>query len=137
MSYQAISGEKPLFISFVVRTNYNPVPYKRTTQRQKFKDKEYAKYRRYKELIVAEFARETGKLPHQVLRKGVKYSVDVVAFYKDKTHGDTDNVAKGVNDAIFSSPLSDKFVCGSYDYRYDVDDPRLHILIQEVWCERF
>ena len=32
------------------------------------------------------------------LEKDKKYYVEVVAYYKDKKHGDTDNVAKGIND---------------------------------------
>ena len=41
--------------------------------------------------------------------------MEVVATYKDKTHGDTDNVAKGVNDALFAN---DKYVSGSYEFQY-------------------
>ena len=65
-----------------------------------------------------------------MLEKDKKYYVDVVAYYKDKKHGDTDNVAKGINDAIFQKPLSDKYVAGSYDFFYDKENPRVEIKIK-------
>lgn len=120
-------------ISFEVKSDHNSVPYKRTTQKQKFVDKEYKKYQAYKNLIIAEFIKATGKQPHQLLKKNTKYFVDVVAYYKDKKHGDTDNIAKGVNDAIFANPLSDKYVAGTYDFYYDKENPRLCVRIREEY----
>lgn len=120
-------------IVFEVKNGKNPTPYKRTTQKQKFVDKEYKKYQEYKSLIVAEFIKETGKQPHMILEPKAKYYVDVVAYYKDKTHGDTDNIAKGVNDAIFARPLSDKYIAGTYDYYYDAENPRLCVRIREEY----
>ncbi|MDL0090088.1 RusA family crossover junction endodeoxyribonuclease [Campylobacter gastrosuis] len=90
---------------------YNPVPYKRTTQRQKFKDANYKKYLAFKELIRWHFKAQNKTEPSL---KG-RYHVSVMATYKDKTHGDTDNVAKAVNDALFSD---DKFVSGDYNFKY-------------------
>jgi len=118
-------------ISFTVSNGGNPVPYTRTTQKQKFVDKAYKRYQDYKALIVKSFIEETGKLPHKLLVKDKKYYVDVVAYYKDKTHADTDNVAKGVNDALFVKPLSDKYIAGTYDYFYCKDNPRLCVRIRE------
>ena len=120
-------------ISFEVKNGKNPTPYKRTTQKQKFVCKEYKKYQAYKSLIVAEFIKATGKQPHKILENKTKYYVDVVAYYKDKKHADTDNVAKGVNDALFASPLSDKYIAGTYDYYYDKENPRLCIRIREEY----
>lgn len=54
-----------------------------------------------------------------------------MVFYKDKRHGDTDNVAKGINDSIFQKPLNDKYIAGSYDFDYDKDNPRVEIIIRE------
>ena len=125
--------EQLVMISFEVKTGLNPVPYKRTTQKQKFVDAEYKKYQAYKNLIVKEFIKATNKQPHKILKPKVKYFVDVVAYYKDKTHGDTDNIAKGVNDAIFQKPLSDKYIAGTYDYYYDKENPRLCIRIREEY----
>ena len=90
---------------------YNPVPYKRTTQRAKFVSEDYKKYCTWKKLLATEFRKQNGVIP--ALRG--RYYVEVVATYKDKTHGDTDNVAKGVNDALFAN---DKYVSGSYDFKY-------------------
>lgn len=89
---------------------YNPVPYKRTTQKMKFSE-EYLRYAQWKTLLMTEFRKQNGVIP--ALRG--RYRVEVIATYKDKTHGDTDNVAKGVNDALFTS---DKYVSGSYEFQY-------------------
>ena len=118
-------------ISFTVSTGSNPVPYVRTTQKQKFVDKSYKRYQAYKSLVVKAFIEETGKMPQKALVKDKKYYVDVVAYYKDRTHADTDNVAKGVNDAIFQKPLNDKYVAGTYDFYYCKENPRLCIRIRE------
>ena len=120
-------------IVFEVKNGKNPVPYKRTTQKQKFVDTEYKKYQSYKSSIIAEFIKATGKQPHKILSPNTKYYVDVVAYFKDKTHGDTDNIAKGVNDAIFQKPLSDKYIAGTYDYYYDKENPRLCVRIREEY----
>lgn len=118
-------------IKLIVSNGKNPTPYKRTTQKQKFVDVGYKTYTAYKALIVAEFIKECKCYPHRFLKPNTKYYVNVVAYYKDKTHGDTDNVAKGVNDALFAKPLSDKYISGSYDYFYDKENPRLEIEIIE------
>jgi len=118
-------------ISFTVYSESNPIPYKRTTQKQKYVDAEYKKYQAYKNEIIKAFTEEVGHLPNKALSKNKKYFVDVVAYYKDKKHGDTDNVAKGVNDALFAAPLSDKYVAGTYDYYYCKDNPRLCVRIRE------
>jgi len=91
------------------------VPYKRTTQRAKFVDKDYKRYQAYKNALIGAFMQNVGKHPHKVLIGSCKWYVDVLVTYKDKRHGDTDNVAKGINDALFEN---DKYVAGSYDYAY-------------------
>ena len=119
-------------IAFTVNHSCNPVPYKRTTQKQKWRDDEYHKYQRWKAAVVAAFAKSTGKLPHQVLKKGQKYFVTTMIFFKDKRHGDPDNVHKGINDAVFAAPMNDKYVAGSYDFDYDPERPRVEITIKEA-----
>lgn len=117
-------------IQFTVKCNgYNPIPYKRTTQRQKFADPGYKKYLDWKSTIYAEFCKTMRKEPHLLLLPKTKYYVKVIAYYKDMTHGDTDNVAKAVNDAIFQKPLNDKYISGSYDYFYDKLNPRVEVII--------
>jgi len=119
-------------ITFTVCTPYNPVPYKRTTQRQKYVDINYQRYLDYKALIIAEFARVTKSVPWQILYRNKKYHVETMAFFKDKKHADMSNIHKGVEDAIFASPLNDKYCSGSFDYCYDKANPRLHVTISEA-----
>ena len=114
---------------FIVRSKANPVPYKRTTQRQKFVDAGYKKYLTYKSLIYATFIKAFSKHPHQLLEKKTKYYVNILIFFKDKKHGDSDNIYKGVLDAIFQKPLNDKYIAGSFDYFYDKENPRIEIKI--------
>lgn len=111
--------------------NHNPIPYKRTTQKQKFKDIDYHRYLDWKQQILSEFIKTFKKYPHQLFAKNKKYYVNVKAYYKDAKHGDTDNIAKAVNDAIFNTPLNDKYIAGSYDFDYDKSNPRLEIEIKK------
>lgn len=106
---------------------YNPIPYKRTTQKQKYSDKGYHRYQRWKNLIVSEFVRKFKVYPSKVFKLKQKYYVHILVYYKDMTHGDTDNVFKGVLDAIFDKPLNDKYICGSMDYFYNKENPRVEI----------
>ena len=117
-------------MKFTVENNgKNPVPYKRTTQRGKFSP-EYKKYQAWKNRVVAAFIlANKNRLPHHVLEKDKKYYVNIMCYFKDKTHGDTDNVAKGINDAVFQKPLNDKYVAGSYDFDYDKENPRVEVEI--------
>lgn len=118
-------------MTLIVKADGNPVPYKRTTQRAKYKDKEYARYLKWKELIMRYFILKFNKYPHQIFKKNHKYYVNIVVYYKDKTHGDTDNIYKGVLDAIFAKPLNDKYICGSMDYFYDKENPRVEITFKD------
>lgn len=118
-------------IKFTVANGKNPTPYKRTTQRQKFVDEGYKVYLAYKALIVKSFIETAHCMPHKLLKPNTKLYVNITAYYKDKKHGDTDNVAKGVNDALFAKPLNDKYIAGSYDFFYDKENPRLEIEILE------
>jgi len=119
-------------ITIVVRTGGNPVPYKRTTQRQKYADSDYRRYIEYKSIVVAEFVASTGRMPHMMLQKNRKYAVETKAYFKDRKHADMSNVHKGAEDAIFAKPLNDKYLSGSFDYDYDAKDPRLVITIREA-----
>lgn len=94
---------------------------------------DYMRYHNYKSLVYAEFVKTFGRFPHHVFDKDKKYHVKIMAYYKNKVHGDTDNVAKGINDAIFKKPLSDKYIAGSYDFDYDNQNPRVEITIEGVY----
>lgn len=90
---------------------FNPLPYKRTTQRQKWVDEGYKKYQEWKSFILCEFFKQN-KITKQL---SGAYFVEVKMTFKDKKHADPDNVAKGINDAIFKN---DKFVSGKYTFDY-------------------
>ena len=105
----------------------NPIPYKRTTQRQKFVDNGYKKYLAWKELVYWSFVKQIKKQPSKVFKSGEKYYAIITVYYMDKTHGDTDNVTKGILDAIFQKPLTDKFIAGFFDYFYDKKNPRVEV----------
>lgn len=120
-------------MNFVVYTKSggNPVPYKRTTQKQMFVDKRYKIYTNWKAHVVATFIKEFKTYPKNVFKPKIKYYVDIIVYYKDMTHGDTDNVFKGILDALFAKPLNDKYIAGSMDYFYDKENPRVEIKISQ------
>ena len=45
-----------------------------------------------------------------------KQRMDLMIYYADETHPDSDNVFKGIADALF---MNDKHVVGSFDYEHD------------------
>ena len=72
-----------------------PIPYKRTTQRQKWVDEQYHKYQAYKELVQI-CARKAYK--GETVTDDVWVSVDIYLY---KGHqGDIDNYIKGALDSI-------------------------------------
>jgi len=84
------ASELLTMISFEVKTGLNPVPYKRTTQKQKFVDAEYKKYQAYKNLIVKvqkEWIERLRVLGFDAyVCRGAKVAIEVVQKYlpKDK-----------------------------------------------------
>lgn len=117
-------------MKFTITTQKNAVPYKRTTQRQMYKDLGYQKYQRWKTLVKKAFMAEFGKYPKQVFKKNEKYYMDIKIYFFNKAHGDSDNVFKGISDALFEKPLNDKFIAGSFDFFYDKEKPRVEVEIQ-------
>ncbi len=49
---------------------------------------------------------------------GTRIHVHSRIYFANKTHGDSDNIQKGIVDALF---VEDKYVAGSYDFEYSVD----------------
>lgn len=105
-------------ITFTVRGNQedldgNPVPWTRTTARQKWKmmrDKDgrptqYARYLGYKNHILAEVLPVVHWIRENVwpdLRKRRnQYYLDFAIQFAGKIHGDTGNIIKGFEDALF------------------------------------
>lgn len=58
-----------LLLQFTVNHHTSPVPYKRTTQKQKFKDDDYKVYIDWKNKVIMEFIKSFGKYPHSILKK--------------------------------------------------------------------
>ena len=73
-------------------------PYVRTTQRAKFCDPRYKKYRAWKELVRA--CANVAGVPSE-LRGDCNYSVHVHIYCKGKRRGDVDNYLKAALDALW------------------------------------
>lgn len=78
-----------------------PVPYTRTTKRQKYVDEQYQRYHAYKE-AVATYARNymaLNKIPK--IKKGVPLEFGCKVYLKKgKKDGDLSNYVKGLEDAL-------------------------------------
>jgi len=88
----------------------NPIPYERTTQGSHWdpRKKRYAAWKRY---VVGCWLEQFGDIPK--FKNGSSYRLDVDCFFKNETHGDPENVRKGIQDSLF---LNDKHVWGSVRY---------------------
>ena len=53
-----------------------------------------------------------------IIATSKKIYVKIYVTFKDKAHGDGDNIFKGIADALF---MNDKYVAGSFDYEYSKD----------------
>lgn len=119
----------------------NAVPYLRMTQGQtrlvkarNLKSKSLQKlvdrirrYMDWKTYVLMTFknaARQQG----MILNTKEKNYVDIMIWYANKKHADSDNVIKGILDAIFDN---DKYVAGSFDFDYDKDRPRVEVIIHD------
>lgn len=111
---------KPLVLaSFEVRGNQydpegNPIPWTRTTARQKWqmmrtkdgRPTQYARYIGFKDYIIESIPLDLWQWIRDVvwpeIREGnVQYYVDCAIQFAGKQHGDTGNVVKGIEDALF------------------------------------
>lgn len=108
---------EPIHIRFFVPGNQgdphgNPIPYHRMTQRSKWTRpaQRYLAYKGY----VQKHALEAG-LQFDRLEKNGWYRLDVEVNFADETHGDPENVRKGIQDAIFQR-AGDKHVWGSVTF---------------------
>ena len=110
--------------------NGNPIPYTRTTQGTQWTPKAQ-RYQQWKGRVVASYLDALELMPkieradfgeaHDLLqRKPIKAAkhkqrMEIMCYYKDEKHPDTDNVFKGIADALF---MNDKHVVGSMDYEH-------------------
>lgn len=105
----------------------NPIPYHRTTQGS-YWNASSKRYLSWKNYVVKSFCdqlniKDDGRKP--IKKSAEKLNMKLHIYFKDKTHGDSDNVFKGIADALFEN---DKYLSGSFDYSYDKENPRV-----EVW----
>lgn len=102
----------------------NPIPYFRTTQKSKWSDpaQRYATWKSYvRGALFDSGCKFTPSMVQQygadrpplVLEKGQKAYMDIFITWADETHGDSDNVFKGIADAVFEN---DKHMAGAFNY---------------------
>jgi hypothetical protein len=125
----------------------NPVPYTRMTQKGKFKPRAQ-KYLKYQQYVVGAFldhmqhCRCFSRIEKQAmllrcaqtkfpLTADRKTEVNCMIYFKDRNHGDPENVRKGIIDALFKD---DKKVIGYCNYDYD-EQPRVEIEISHATQE--
>lgn len=118
----------------------NPIPYTRTTQGTKFTEKAM-RYAAWKGHVVAsymdyiqgmeiidrsEFGDVHDFLSQKPINTGKKrIHMDINCYYVNDTHADSDNVFKGIADALF---VNDKYLSGSFTFEYS-DTPRVDITL--------
>jgi len=118
----------------------NPVPYTRTTQRQMWVDKNYKRYQCWKGVVSGAFLaflKENNIDNKPYLKNWLqfkkpinpikKFRMDIMIYFKDKKHADSDNVYKGISDSLF---INDKYISGSMDFDYDKENPRVEVEIE-------
>lgn len=109
----------------------NPIPYFRTTQGTQF-TKGAKRYHAWADYVRAAFidaiqamtAKERAEVKEYInfankkpiVAVAGKIVMDLNIDFKDNTHGDCDNVFKGIADALF---MNDKYLAGSFDYKED------------------
>lgn len=122
-------------ISFTIKGNQenpqgNPIPYFRTTQGGQF-NKGAKRYHAWKDYVRAAFIDALEAIKREdridyakfvdfsqkkpIKKAGYKQKVSIMIGFRDKSHADSDNIFKGIADALF---MDDKYVAGDFDYFY-------------------
>jgi hypothetical protein len=118
-------------ISFVIRGAHddpagNAVPYERATQRSKYTDPRYLRYKDWKVFVLKCFSEQT-RMAFPCEPDG-HYRLDVKCFFVGENHADLENVRKGIQDALFA--YGDKHVFGFIHPVEHVDSrPRVEVTI--------
>lgn len=103
----------------------NPIPYFRQTQRSARFNKNAIRYHHWKDYVRDAFNEAVGSFTvsqHILLEVPVKAYLHTRIYFANKKHADSDNIQKGIKDALFSN---DKMVAGDYDFDYDKETPRV------------
>jgi Holliday junction resolvase RusA-like endonuclease len=85
-------------LSFVIPGR--PCAFVRTTQRQQFRDKYYARYRDYKEYFGSLAKEAIQKYPSFYCDKGTDVELHAVAFIRGRRRIDADNLLKSFMDSM-------------------------------------
>lgn len=134
-------------ISFTIHGNHedrkgNPIPYFRTTQNGQWKPGA-RRYQGWKDYVRANYLdtvnsslfikREDFGDFHDFIQKkpidlkGKKAYMTLAITFKDKTHADSDNIFKGIADALF---INDKYLASrGFDYEYG-EEGKVDVLIE-------
>jgi hypothetical protein len=121
--------------------NGNPMAYFRTTQGSQWTPKA-RRYQEWKSYVVANYLDALGAIKkidradfgdaHDLIqRKPIKATKEKIRmklkiYFKDKTHADSDNIFKGIADALF---MNDKYLAGEFDFDYTPTRGRVEIEI--------
>jgi Endodeoxyribonuclease RusA len=112
----------------------NPIPYYRMTQASKWEDPAAKRYLAWKKYVQQCWLEKFHRYPQ--FGAG-RYRLDVTCYFTTTknggncSHGDPENVRKGVQDALFAQ---DQHVVGSVDYHHvqGNDRPRVVIVVSEA-----
>ncbi len=95
------------------------IPERRLTRAQAARKRRILAYFAYKDLVRAAIgAQRYDRAPRQ------KAYAAMTVYYRNLTHGDPDNIKKGILDAAFEC---DKFIASSVDFSYDPARPRVEV----------
>lgn len=108
-------------IKFTIKGNHldpegNPIPYLRMTQKQHWKPEvqryaEWLDYIRTQVIQISQRTQNISKKPYTT-SKEEPARMDIKIYYKNRAHGDPDNIWKALADALFKS---DKYLDGSFE----------------------
>ncbi len=111
----------------------NPIPYFRVTSQSRWSKgtKRYHAWADYVRACYLDALKEVETIRredfgdyHDLLQKkpiaatNEKQGMTLMIFWANKKHGDSDNVFKGIADALF---MNDKYLVGAFDYQYCPD----------------
>jgi len=115
----------------------NPIPYFRQTQKSAYKNPGARRYHLWCDYVRASFldqcpgmALENGSIKPLTTDSDFPMALlYVMIFYKDKNHGDPDNIYKGIADALFDN---DKYLNGQFWLYEDRYQPRIEVILFNV-----